>query len=185
MIREPAQSEPVWLRLTHRSTPGGGVRDPHMVTRRPHRTRALLDWHRFRRVGSRHWGMRRGGANVQEFLLWLQPYRPLFEALNAAGSTLAVITWLIAIPLILNRWRRGDPIRARFGLMGISAAVAFGGAAERRASLTAGEHPKPATVTAAQIVAKAFGRKASRLEGKKILWVDDQPLTIALETPRL
>jgi hypothetical protein len=47
---------------------------------------------------------------VGEVLIWLQPYRPFFEVINACGSLLAVITWLIAIPLILRNWWRGKGI---------------------------------------------------------------------------
>jgi hypothetical protein len=81
----------------------------------------------------------RRGLSVNDLLLLLQPYRPLFEILNAAGSLLAVITWLIAIPLILHNWMRDKRARLEFSLMGIGAAALFGAATELWAIKTPAE----------------------------------------------
>jgi CheY-like chemotaxis protein len=119
---------------------------------------------------------------VGEVLIWLQQYRPYFEVINACGSLLAVITWLIAIPLILRNWWRGKGIHVEFNLMGVRAAALFGGAAEQWAARTPSDHPKAKAATVARTLARAFdSRGRSKLQGKKILWVDDQPSSIALE----
>ena len=117
-----------------------------------------------------------------EALEWLQQYHPFFEVTNAAGSLLAVITWLIAIPLILRNWWRGKGVQVEFNLMGVRAAALFGGAAEQWAARTPGDHPKAKAATVARTLARAFDmRGRSQLKGKKILWVDDQPSSVALE----
>ena len=125
---------------------------------------------------------RKKGPDVVEALEWLQQYHPFFEVTNAAGSLLAVITWLIAIPLILRNWWRGKGVQVEFNLMGVRAAALFGGAAEQWAARTPGDHPKAKAATVARTLARAFDmRGRSQLKGKKILWVDDQPSSVALE----
>src|SRR5262252_6388830 len=114
--------------------------------------------------------------------MWVQPYRPLLEIITAAGSLLAIITWLIAIPVILHNWWRGRSFQLEFNLMGIKAAAFFGGAAEQWATRTPGEHPKAKAATVVRTLQRAFdagGR--SRLNGKRVLWVDDEPSSVALE----
>ena len=119
---------------------------------------------------------------MQELSSWLALYHPLLEAVTAAGSLLAVITWLIAIPVILHNWWRGRGIRLEFNVMGVRAAALFGGAAEQWALRAPNAHPKAKTAIIARTLERAFdvhGR--SRLAGKRILWVDDNPSSIALE----
>ncbi len=119
---------------------------------------------------------------MQDVLTWLQTYRPLLEIVTATGSLLAIITWLIAIPAILHNWWRGRAVQLEFNLMGIKAAALFGGAAEQWATRAPGEHPKAKAATVARTLERAFdGGGKSRLSGKRVLWVDDQPSSIALE----
>jgi CheY-like chemotaxis protein len=122
------------------------------------------------------------GPRVNNIIELLQPYRPLFEILNAAGSLLAIITWLIAFPLILHNLRRGRRVRVEFSLMGIKAAAFFGGAAEQWAARTPADHPNAKAATVARTMVLAFDpRGRSRLRDKRILWVDDHPSSVALE----
>jgi CheY-like chemotaxis protein len=119
---------------------------------------------------------------VQELSNWLAHYHPILEAVTAAGSLLAVITWLIAIPVILHNWWRGKGIRLEFNVMGIRAAALFGGAAEQWAIRSPSAHPKAKTAIIARTLERAFDKLGrSRLAGKRILWVDDNPSSIALE----
>jgi CheY-like chemotaxis protein len=104
------------------------------------------------------------------------------EIVTATGSLLAIITWLIAIPAILLSWWRGKRVQLEFNLMGIKAAALFGGAAEQWAARAPSEHPKAKAATVARTLERAFdagGR--SRLSGKRVLWVDDEPTSITLE----
>lgn len=119
---------------------------------------------------------------MQDILIWIQRYRPLLDLITAAGSLLAVITWLIAIPVILRNWWRGRSIQLEFNLMGVKAAALFGGAAEQWATRIPGQHPKAKAATVARTLQRAFdalGR--SRLNAKRVLWVDDQPSSVTLE----
>jgi CheY-like chemotaxis protein len=119
---------------------------------------------------------------VQELSALLAAYHPLLEAVTAAGSLLAVVTWLIAIPVILHNWWRGKAIRLEFNLMGVRAAALFGGAAEQWASRAPSSHPKAKTAIIARTLERAFDAQGrSRLVGRRILWVDDNPSSIVLE----
>jgi CheY-like chemotaxis protein len=119
---------------------------------------------------------------VQELSAWLAPYHPMLEAVTAAGSLLAIVTWLIAIPVILHNWWRGKDIRLEFNVMGVRAAALFGGAAEQWAIRAPSAHPKAKTAIIGRTLERAFDTEGrSRLAGKRILWVDDNPSSIALE----
>ena len=121
-------------------------------------------------------------GTVQELSAWLASYHPILEAVTAAGSLLAVMTWLVAIPVILHNWWRGRGVRLEFNVMGVRAAALFGGAAEQWALRAPAAHPKAKTAIIARTLERAFdaGGK-SRLAGKRILWADDNPSSITLE----
>lgn len=119
---------------------------------------------------------------MEETLTVLQRYHPLLEIITATGSLLAVITWLIAIPIILRNWWRGKGVQLEFSLMGIRAAALLGGAAEQWALRTPTGDSKPTASGVAQTLQHAFSPEGrSHLSGKRVLWVDDQPQAVDLE----
>jgi len=119
---------------------------------------------------------------MTDFIAAIEPYKPLIELVTALGSFLAILTWLIAIPIIINNWLRGRAIRLKFNLMGVEAAASFAGAAEQWAAKDPAAHPKSKAGTVARTLSNAFDANGqSRLAGKRILWVDDDPASLNLE----
>lgn len=124
-------------------------------------------------------------------LIDFQELRPFFDVLNATSSLLSIITWLVAVPLLIVAWRRSKQVSIRvFGIeatfeQGLEAAAAIGVAAGRRSA--AGEPTpeiRPATLARAleRAVAPLKGRS---LSGKSVLWVDDSPSNNEYESKAL
>ena len=121
------------------------------------------------------------GGPLQGMLIWFQSFRPWFEPITVIASLLAIVTWSIAIPLILWDWWRGRGIRVEFSVAGLRAAALFGGAKEQWAARNPEKHPRNNAGTVARTLARAFEKGRSRLSGKRILWVDDEPNSVSLE----
>jgi CheY-like chemotaxis protein len=114
-----------------------------------------------------------------------QEYRPYFEVLNATSSLLAIITWLVAVPLLIVAWRRSKAIK--LSVYGIEATFERG--VEAASAITAATLKKSGTVAVSAItrtVESALRAPADQsVLNKTILWVDDDPAAIHYEKQAL
>jgi CheY-like chemotaxis protein len=103
--------------------------------------------------------------------------RPYIELINALSSVLGVITWLIAIPFLIFAWRRAKEIRISiFGIeatfqQSVEAAAAIGAATAQKASSDGRTAPELRSGDLARTVNAAV----VGLNGRSVLWVDDNP----------
>ena len=122
----------------------------------------------------------------------------LFAVLQAMGSAVSIIGWLIALPILIRAMRQSEITRIRaFGLdLSLErkeAAVALSRATRERDVKFTGRQPGERSVPFAPELAKinsvldrAFNPEAqAKLIGKAILWVDDNPLNNANEVTAL
>jgi CheY-like chemotaxis protein len=112
---------------------------------------------------------------VTWLLQLIHEFRPYIELLNATSAALSIITWLVAIPLLIVAGRKSKLVRVRaFGIeatfrQGVEAAAAIAVAAERRSMAF---RPSELARTVEAAIAPA---RNQRLVGKSVLWVDDNP----------
>jgi hypothetical protein len=103
--------------------------------------------------------------------------RPYIELVNALSSMLGLITWLIAIPFLIFAWRRAKEIKISiFGIeatfqQSVEAAAAIGAATAQKASSDGQTAPEIRSADLARTVNDAV----VGLNGKSVLWVDDNP----------
>jgi CheY-like chemotaxis protein len=123
------------------------------------------------------------GSDVSELLNWVQEHRLFFDAMHAAGSVISVFGWLVSLAILATAWWRGW-IKG-FKIFGAEVTLAHEAVvAATRATRERILRDPSAAISRRRIdldeIRKTVGRAflpevASKLVGRAVLWVDDNP----------